>query len=211
MNSASSRVRLLLGPLVLGLVVPGLVLSGCGGEASSTAAPAASTNPDGSAQSAPAVTKPGDAEPKPAAAADATNAAGDVNTPAPVVDRMPEPQMPTSNDLKDYPGLKVETLKIGDGQELVVGKKAKVHYIGTLLNGKEFDSTWGKPGAAPQEFDLAGVVPGFRMGLLGMKVGERRRVTIPSEFGYKEAGSPGGGIGPNETLIFDIELVGVID
>jgi hypothetical protein len=121
------------------------------------------------------------------------------------------PAGPTSNDPKDYPGLKIESLKAGDGKELVAGKKAKVRYIGTLTNGKEFDSSWKRSGTEPAEFALDGVVPGFRVGLLGMKVGEQRRVTIPGEFGYKEAGSPGAGIGPNETLIFDVELVDVVD
>ena len=122
----------------------------------------------------------------------------------------PAAPMPTSNDPKDYPGLKIESIKVGDGKELVVGKKAKVRYIGTLLNGKEFDSSW-KRGTEPMDFELDRVVPGFRVGLLGMKVGEQRRITIPGQFGYQEAGSPGAGIGPNETLCFDVELVDVVD
>lgn len=136
-------------------------------------------------------------------------AATPVTPPQPAVDTG-NPTGPTSNDPKDYPGLKVETLQAGEGKELVPGKKAKVHYIGTLLNGKEFDSSW-KRGTEPAVFALDGVVAGFRVGLLGMKAGERRRLTIPGEFAYGAAGSPGAGIGPNETLIFDVELVDVVD
>jgi hypothetical protein len=131
------------------------------------------------------------------------------DAPQPAVDRGTEAG-PTSNDPKDYPGLKIETLVAGDGEVVTPGKKVKVKYIGTLLNGREFDSSW-KRGPDPIEFALDGVVPGFRVGLLQMKVGERRRLTIPGQYAYKEAGSPGAGIGPNETLIFDVELVDVVD
>lgn len=172
-------------------LVLGLALAGCSKEAATPATPA--TPPTASES---VVVNPKD---KPAAPAIDT---GDI--PAQT------PPTPTSNDPKDYPGLKIESLKPGDGKELVMGKKAKVRYIGTLVNGKEFDSSW-KRGMEPLEFALDGVVTGFRVGLLGMKVGEQRRITIPGEFGYKEAGSPGAGIGPNETLFFDVELVDVVD
>lgn len=120
------------------------------------------------------------------------------------------PPAPVSEDPKDHPGFKVETLAPGEGEELTAGKSAKLHYIGTLQNGKEFDSSW-KRGVEPAEFSLDGVVPGFRMGLLGMKVGEHRRVTIPGKLGYGASGNQGAGIGPNATLIFDVELVDVVD
>jgi len=123
---------------------------------------------------------------------------------------MTPPVPAPSEDPKDHPGFKVETLAAGEGKELVAGKTAVVHYTGTLLNGKQFDSSWSK-GVEPAKFALSGVVPGFRMGLLGMKVGEHRRITIPGELGYGPAGKPEAGIHANETLVFDVELVDVVD
>lgn len=138
-------------------------------------------------------------------------------TPAPVDATPPQNQPPqapmadtSSDDPKDYPRFKMQVMKPGEGKELVKGKQAKVHYTGTLLNGKQFDSSWQR-GTEPAVFNLDGVVKGFRLGLLGMKVGERRRLTIPGELGYGPGGQAGAGIGPNETLVFDVELVDVID
>jgi FKBP-type peptidyl-prolyl cis-trans isomerase len=134
----------------------------------------------------------------------------DVKTPKVDAD-MQQPVVDTSSDdPKDYPKLRIEVGKPGEGKELVKGKQAKLYYTGTLLNGREFDSSF-RHGADPAVFNLNGVVKGFRVGLLGMKVGERRRLTIPGEIGYGQSGNPGAGIGPNETLIFDVELVDVID
>lgn len=126
---------------------------------------------------------------------------------------VPPPSIPptvaTSEDPKDYPKFKVQTLReAAEGAVLETGMSAKLHYTGTTRNGREFDSSWRR-GTEPAQFDLNGVVKGFRMGLLGMRVGERRRITIPGELGYGPAGSAGAGIGPNETLIFDVELLGV--
>lgn len=126
---------------------------------------------------------------------------------------VPPPSVPptvaTSEDPKDYPKFKVETLRAAaDGAVLGAGMTAKLHYTGTTRNGREFDSSWRR-GTEPTQFDLNGVVKGFRMGLLGMHVGERRRITMPGELAYGPAGSAGAGIGPNETLIFDVELVAI--
>lgn len=126
---------------------------------------------------------------------------------------VPPPSIPptvaTSEDPKDYPKFKVQTLReAAEGAVLETGMTAKLHYTGTTRNGREFDSSWRR-GTEPAQFDLTGVVKGFRMGLLGMHVGERRRITIPGELAYGPAGSAGAGIGPNETLIFDVELLGV--
>jgi FKBP-type peptidyl-prolyl cis-trans isomerase len=101
--------------------------------------------------------------------------------------------------------LKAETLIQGKGAGIQDGQQATVQYVGVLFkDGKEFDTSWGKQ---PFSFALGGgnVIPGWDQGVLGMKVGERRRLTIPSDLAYGAQGSPPK-IGPNEPLIFDIDL-----
>ena len=103
--------------------------------------------------------------------------------------------------------LKAETLIAGSGAEIKNGQQATVQYVGVLFkNGKEFDTSWGK-GKQPFAFTLGsgGVISGWDQGVLGMKVGERRRLTIPADLAYGAQGSPPK-IGPNEPLIFDIDL-----
>jgi peptidylprolyl isomerase len=103
--------------------------------------------------------------------------------------------------------LKAETLIAGDGAEIKTGQQATVNYVGVLFKtGKEFDTSWGK-GKQPFQFALGSgqVIPGWDEGVLGMKVGERRRLTIPADLAYGAQGSPPK-IGPNEPLIFDIDL-----
>ena len=103
--------------------------------------------------------------------------------------------------------LKAETLIAGNGAEIKSGQQATVNYVGVLFkDGKEFDTSWGK-GKQPFQFALGSgqVIPGWDQGVLGMKVGERRRLTIPADLAYGAQGSPPK-IGPNEPLIFDIDL-----
>ena len=103
--------------------------------------------------------------------------------------------------------LKAETLIAGNGAEIKSGQQATVNYVGVLFkDGKEFDTSWGK-GKQPFQFALGSgqVIPGWDQGVLGMKVGERRRLTIPADLAYGAQGSPPK-IGPNEPLIFDMDL-----
>jgi peptidylprolyl isomerase len=103
--------------------------------------------------------------------------------------------------------LKAETLIQGSGPAIKNGQQATVNYVGVLFkNGKQFDASWGK-GKQPFQFTLGGgqVIPGWDQGVLGMKVGERRRLTIPADLAYGAQGSPPK-IGPNQALIFDIDL-----
>ncbi|MGZ6694185.1 MAG: FKBP-type peptidyl-prolyl cis-trans isomerase [Solirubrobacteraceae bacterium] len=103
--------------------------------------------------------------------------------------------------------MKAETLIAGSGPAIKDGQQATVQYVGVLFrNGKEFDTSWGK-GRQPFGFALGGgqVIPGWDQGVLGMKVGERRRLTIPAALAYGAQGSPPK-IGPNEPLIFDVDL-----
>ena len=104
--------------------------------------------------------------------------------------------------------LKIEDIKIGEGNEAQNGKTLSVHYTGTLENGTKFDSSLDR--GAPFSFVLGAgqVIKGWDQGFLGMRIGGKRKLTIPPYLGYGAAGA-GGKIPPNATLIFEVELLGV--
>lgn len=108
----------------------------------------------------------------------------------------------------DSMGLKIEVLKEGTGPAATKGKRVSVHYTGWLTNGTEFDSSRGRN--QPFEFQLGAgeVIPGWDQGVAQMKVGEKRKLTIPPELGYGARGA-GNVIPPNSTLVFEVELLGV--
>lgn len=99
-------------------------------------------------------------------------------------------------------------IKLGTGAEAVKGKKIKVHYTGTLTNGDKFDSSVDR--GEPFTFMLGAgeVIKGWDEGFAGMKVGGKRKLTIPYPMAYGEMGRPPK-IPPKSTLIFDVELLGV--
>lgn len=101
---------------------------------------------------------------------------------------------------------KIETLIEGTGEEAKNGDTLFVNYKGTLTNGEQFDSSYDK--GTPFELTLGQgmVIQGWEQGLLGMKVGEKRKLYIPSDLAYGSRGA-GGIIGPNEDLIFEVELL----
>ena len=103
-------------------------------------------------------------------------------------------------------GLKITDLIEGDGAEAMSGDKISVNYQGTLENGTEFDSSYGR---APFSFSLGNgsVIKGWDEGVQGMKVGGKRKLIIPPEMGYGKRGI--GPIPPNATLIFEVELLEV--
>ena len=103
-------------------------------------------------------------------------------------------------------GLQYEELKAGTGETPAKGSEVTVHYEGRLINGTVFDSSLKR--GEPVTFGLDGVIPGFSEALSLMKPGAKWRVFIPSELGYGAKGA-GEAIGPNETLIFEIELLSV--
>ncbi len=105
-------------------------------------------------------------------------------------------------------GLKYVDQVVGTGEVAVAGKTASVHYTGWLENGKKFDSSVDR--GQPFSFPLGArrVIKGWDEGVQGMKVGGKRKLTIPSDLGYGSSGA-GGVIPPNATLIFDVELLGV--
>jgi FKBP-type peptidyl-prolyl cis-trans isomerase len=102
-------------------------------------------------------------------------------------------------------GLQYEVLEMGDGPRPAATDKVTVHYRGTLLNGEEFDSSYSR--GEPISFALNQVIPGWTEGVQLMPVGSKFMFYIPSNLAYGEAG--GGPIGPNATLIFQVELLGI--
>jgi FKBP-type peptidyl-prolyl cis-trans isomerase FklB len=103
-------------------------------------------------------------------------------------------------------GLQYKVIKEGDGKTPTINDMVTVHYRGTLIDGKEFDSSYTR--GQPATFPVKGVIPGFSEALQLMKPGSKWQLFIPSNLAYGERGA-GEGIGPNATLIFDIELVSV--
>jgi FKBP-type peptidyl-prolyl cis-trans isomerase len=104
--------------------------------------------------------------------------------------------------------LVIEDLVVGTGATAVNGDVVTVHYLGTFTNGVKFDSSYdrGQP-LQPFRLGTGAVIPGFEQGLLGMKVGGKRRLTIPPSLAYGSAGR--GSIPPNATLIFEVELLAI--
>jgi len=105
-------------------------------------------------------------------------------------------------------GLEIQELKVGEGAEAKSGQTVDVHYTGWLLDGTKFDSSVDR--GKPFSFRLGAgeVISGWDEGVLGMKVGGKRKLRIPPERGYGARGA-GGVIPPNATLVFDVELLGV--
>lgn len=108
---------------------------------------------------------------------------------------------------KTASGLQYVVLKEGQGKKPGLSDKVAVHYHGTLINGKVFDSSVDR--GEPITFGVTQVIKGWTEALQLMKEGSKYRVFIPSELAYGKRGTPGGPIGPNETLIFEIELLHV--
>ena len=103
-------------------------------------------------------------------------------------------------------GLQYEVVRDGDGARLASSDRARIHYRGTLIDGTEFDSSYARD--EPATFGVSDVIPGFSEGLQLMSVGSHYRFVIPSDIGYGPGGAPPD-IGPNATLIFEVELLDI--
>ncbi|MEO7080203.1 MAG: FKBP-type peptidyl-prolyl cis-trans isomerase [Flavobacteriales bacterium] len=104
-------------------------------------------------------------------------------------------------------GLQYEVLQMGKGPKPTAEQTVKVHYKGTLLSGKQFDSSYDR--GEPAEFPVNAVIPGWTEALQLMPVGSRWKLFIPSELAYGERGA-GGDIPGNSTLIFEVELLDIV-
>lgn len=103
-------------------------------------------------------------------------------------------------------GLQYKVIKEGEGDTPKATDKVTVHYRGTLIDGTEFDSSYGR--GEPATFPVNGVIPGWTEALQLMNAGSKWQLFIPSKLAYGERGA-GGKIGPNSTLIFDVELISI--
>ena len=113
-----------------------------------------------------------------------------------------------NNQKMNKQGVEIEILKEGTGAIAKKGDTVSVHYVGVLENGTKFDSSVDR--GTPFEFSLGAgqVIPGWDIGVEGMKIGETRKLIIPSELAYGPNGA-GNAIPPNATLIFEVQLLGV--
>ena len=114
----------------------------------------------------------------------------------------------TAWDLTTPSGLKIHDEKVGDGPSPKMGQTVRVHYIGRLENGHEFNNSHTDGAGQPAEFRLGGVIQGWNEALSTMKVGGKRKILVPSNLAYGPQGKPPT-IPPNANLEFDIELLGI--
>ena len=106
-------------------------------------------------------------------------------------------------------GLQYKVIQQGEGPTPDVDSRVQVHYRGTLVDGTVFDSSYDR--GEPAVFTLSGVVPGWQEGLQMMSVGSKYMLWLPSELGYGDMGTPGGPIAPGSVLVFEVELLDILD
>jgi peptidylprolyl isomerase len=155
--------------------------------------------PSPAAMEKPAAEPPPAADAKPAAEAKPEEAA--------------KSKVPTLEGEKGKPvvttksGLKYVVLAAGSGKKPTKGATVVAEYTGWLTDGTKFDSSKDHPDEFSFAVGTGGVIPAWDEALLDMKVGERRKLTVPADLGYGASGTPGGPIPPNATLIFEVKLV----
>ena len=105
--------------------------------------------------------------------------------------------------------LAIEDITVGDGAEATAGKKVSVHYVGVAFStGEEYDASWNRGRPFAFKLGKGQVIPGWDRGVEGMKVGGRRKLTVPSAMAYGARGA-GGVIAPHEPLVFVVDLLSV--
>ena len=105
--------------------------------------------------------------------------------------------------------LEIDDIVVGEGEEATPGRVVEVHYVGvSWASGQQFDASWDRGDTFKFGLGKGQVIQGWDEGVAGMKVGGRRRITIPPHMAYGKRGA-GGVIGPDETLVFVVDLVGV--
>jgi FKBP-type peptidyl-prolyl cis-trans isomerase len=106
-------------------------------------------------------------------------------------------------------GLQYQVLKEGSGRSPQPSDMVSVHYRGMLINGTEFDSSYRR--GQPTMFPIKGVIKGWTEALQLMKEGAQWKIAVPPDLAYGEAGTPGGPIGPNQVLLFELEILQIVD
>ena len=120
-----------------------------------------------------------------------------------------KPQVDVPSDQSPSYQLEIEDITVGEGAEAAAGQIVEVHYVGVSWStGQEFDASWDRGSTFKFGLGKGQVIQGWDQGVAGMKVGGRRRITIPPNLAYGKRGA-GGVIGPDETLVFVVDLLGV--
>ena len=120
-----------------------------------------------------------------------------------------KPQVDVPSDQPPSYQLELDDLTVGEGDEATSGRVVEVHYVGVSWStGEQFDASWDRGDTFKFKLGKGEVIQGWDQGVEGMKVGGRRRITIPPMLAYGKRGA-GGVIGPDETLVFVVDLVGV--
>ena len=120
-----------------------------------------------------------------------------------------KPQVEVPSDQPPSYQLELEDLEVGEGDEATAGSIVEVHYVGVSWStGRQFDASWDRGDTFKFGLGKGQVIRGWDEGVAGMRVGGRRRITIPPDMAYGKRGA-GGVIGPDETLVFVVDLVGV--
>jgi len=120
-----------------------------------------------------------------------------------------KPQVDVPSDQAPSYQLELEDITVGEGEEATPKRIVEVHYVGvSWKSGKQFDASWDRGDTFKFGLGKGQVIAGWDQGVEGMKVGGRRRITIPPNLAYGKRGA-GGVIGPDETLVFVVDLIGV--
>ena len=131
------------------------------------------------------------------------------SAPVPTVSQLDSLHLQISSTPKqNMTKLIIEDLKVGTGPEVKSGDTVSMNYLGTLADGTKFDSSYDRGQPFETQIGVGRVIQGWDQGVPGMKVGGKRRLSIPSELAYGAQGA-GGVIPPNADLIFEVELVGI--
>jgi peptidylprolyl isomerase len=120
-----------------------------------------------------------------------------------------KPQVDIPDDEPEYGKVAIDDITVGEGDEAASGQTVEVHYVGvSKKTGEQFDASWDRGDTFKFGLGKGQVIRGWDEGVKGMKVGGRRRLTIPADMAYGKRGA-GGVIGPDETLVFVVDLVAV--
>jgi peptidylprolyl isomerase len=120
-----------------------------------------------------------------------------------------KPEVTVASDQAPSYQLEIEDVEVGEGDEAVAGHVVEVHYVGvSWKTGQQFDASWDRGNTFKFTLGKGQVIAGWDQGVSGMKVGGRRRITIPPMLAYGKRGA-GRAIGPDETLVFVVDLLGV--